>query len=79
MQNMEDKYCHVCGKELDRVEIEGFNSETGKRNIRLVCSSRKPHHRGINHVFVKSGGFSSWLISPLCECGVTERVHNELA
>lgn len=34
-------------QELDRVEIEGFDKKTGKRNIQLLCPSRLCGHRGI--------------------------------
>lgn len=54
---MTDKYCNKCGKELNFIETDKFNVETGEREKHWHCPTRTCGHYGIQHEYVYSYHF----------------------
>jgi hypothetical protein len=41
-----EKYCHMCGDELEKFYTGTFNIETGEKNYKLVCPKKLCSHTG---------------------------------
>jgi hypothetical protein len=65
-----DNYCNVCGQELNEIDDIDFDSITGKRNKRKICSSGACGHYGIPHKFESIRGTGGWLVGPDYKCKI---------
>lgn len=45
----EDKFCHICGKELVFYEIDLFDTKTGEKIKKKKCPTNICLHYGIKH------------------------------